>query len=172
MNTYRVKYIPRNEVKKHRSKSDLWIIIENTVYDVSGYRDHPGGKEIFMPFAGNYHLFVNIRKHCLVRDYESACSDLYKSIIMLIRILLGKDASAAFSKFSHGQYALLEMQKYMLGPLVDVDAKPVLSTSAHENTLSSLDPPSISLRSIWSRLALPLAIIAVVGAIKRVTGID
>jgi predicted heme/steroid binding protein len=115
----------------------LWIIIDNSVYDVSGYKDHPGGKEIFLPFAG-------------------------------------KDASAAFSKFSHGQYALLEMQKYMLGPLVEADAKPspFSSTSAHENTLSSLDPPSISLRSIWSRLALPLAIIAVVGAIKRVTGID
>ncbi len=54
MNTYQRKYIPRNEVKKHRSKTDLWIIIENNVYDVSGYKDHPGGKDIFLPFAGNY----------------------------------------------------------------------------------------------------------------------
>jgi len=55
MNTYHRKCIPRNEVKKHRSKTDLWIIIENNVYDVSGYKDHPGGKDIFLPFAGNYY---------------------------------------------------------------------------------------------------------------------
>jgi len=93
--------------------------------------------------------------------------------LSLISMLLGNDASVAFSKFSHGQYALLEMQKYMLGPLVDGEPKPAAfgSASGREGHLS-IDPPSISLRSIWSRLALPLAIIAVVGAIKRVTGID
>ena len=34
------------EVGKHPSKEDLWIVVWNHVYDVTDYQeDHPGGKE-------------------------------------------------------------------------------------------------------------------------------
>eukprot|EP01111_Echinosteliopsis_oligospora_P008868 TRINITY_DN2503_c0_g1_i1.p1 TRINITY_DN2503_c0_g1~~TRINITY_DN2503_c0_g1_i1.p1 ORF type:complete len:200 (-),score=66.69 TRINITY_DN2503_c0_g1_i1:77-595(-) len=41
------------EVAKHNSKQDCWIIIHNKVYDVSTYLDdHPGGWEAIVDWAG------------------------------------------------------------------------------------------------------------------------
>jgi len=41
------------EVAKHTSKTDLWIVIWNHVYNVTDYQeDHPGGKEFLLENAG------------------------------------------------------------------------------------------------------------------------
>ena len=32
-----------SEVTKHRSPEDGWLMINNKIYDVSGWHDHPGG---------------------------------------------------------------------------------------------------------------------------------
>ena len=32
-----------NEITKHRSPEDGWLMINNKIYDVSGWHDHPGG---------------------------------------------------------------------------------------------------------------------------------
>lgn len=41
------------EIRKHNKVSDCWIIIEGAVYDVTSYlRDHPGGLDPFLVFAG------------------------------------------------------------------------------------------------------------------------
>lgn len=41
------------EVEKHNTSSDLWLIIDGQVYDVSGYIDeHPGGEEVILDVAG------------------------------------------------------------------------------------------------------------------------
>ena len=42
-----------DDVQIHRLKNDVWIVIENNVYDVTGWLDHhPGGSEIILEYAG------------------------------------------------------------------------------------------------------------------------
>jgi cytochrome-b5 reductase len=42
-----------DEVAKHVSKTDLWIVVWNHVYNVTDYQeDHPGGKEFLLENAG------------------------------------------------------------------------------------------------------------------------
>jgi len=41
------------EVKKHTTENNLWIIINNNVLDVTDFhRDHPGGSHIILNNAG------------------------------------------------------------------------------------------------------------------------
>eukprot|EP01128_Nolandella_sp_AFSM9_P000623 TRINITY_DN10775_c0_g1_i1.p1 TRINITY_DN10775_c0_g1~~TRINITY_DN10775_c0_g1_i1.p1 ORF type:complete len:565 (+),score=87.08 TRINITY_DN10775_c0_g1_i1:68-1762(+) len=41
------------EVSRHNSEEDCWLVIDNVVYDVTEFLDeHPGGKRIVMGFAG------------------------------------------------------------------------------------------------------------------------
>ncbi|KER19049.1 hypothetical protein T265_12033 [Opisthorchis viverrini] len=45
--------VPWSEVKKHTSVSDRWIVIENSVYDVTHWQyRHPGGRTILGHFGG------------------------------------------------------------------------------------------------------------------------
>ena len=45
--------ISAQEVAKHSSSSDCWIIISNKVYNVSSYlRSHPGGAGAITPYCG------------------------------------------------------------------------------------------------------------------------
>ncbi|XP_045451829.1 cytochrome b5-like isoform X2 [Melitaea cinxia] len=45
--------IALEEVKKHRSKSSVWIIIHNDIYDVSKFlEEHPGGEDALLEYAG------------------------------------------------------------------------------------------------------------------------
>ena len=45
--------ITREEVGRHASKTDCWIVIANSVYDVSSFLDdHPGGPETITALAG------------------------------------------------------------------------------------------------------------------------
>lgn len=42
-----------DDVAKHTSKTDLWIVVWNHVYDITDYQeDHPGGKEFLLENAG------------------------------------------------------------------------------------------------------------------------
>lgn len=42
-----------DEVQKHKSPKDLWIVIYNHVYEMQDYlEDHPGGKEFLLENAG------------------------------------------------------------------------------------------------------------------------
>ena len=41
------------ELAKHITEEDCWILIGETVYDVTKFQnDHPGGKETIFSFAG------------------------------------------------------------------------------------------------------------------------
>jgi len=43
----------KEEIAKHCTNGDCWLIIEGKVYDVSSYmEDHPGGYDIMLENAG------------------------------------------------------------------------------------------------------------------------
>jgi cytochrome-b5 reductase len=44
--------ISRLELARHKKEGDLWFAIEGKVYDVSGFREHPGGIENLLENAG------------------------------------------------------------------------------------------------------------------------
>ena len=48
-----VKYISREEVARHNSATDVWIIVHDRVYDASSWvQHHPGGVDAIMNRAG------------------------------------------------------------------------------------------------------------------------
>lgn len=48
-----MKEYTREEVSKHNTREDLWIIIDNKVHDVTKFiKKHPGGSHIIVDRAG------------------------------------------------------------------------------------------------------------------------
>ncbi|CAI5760181.1 unnamed protein product [Candida verbasci] len=42
-----------DEIEKHKSHDDLWVVLNGKVYDISRYIDeHPGGEEVILDVAG------------------------------------------------------------------------------------------------------------------------
>ncbi|GEQ68550.1 hypothetical protein JCM33374_g2218 [Metschnikowia sp. JCM 33374] len=51
--TTELKTYTFDEVKKHNTADDLWIVYNGQVYDVGNYLDeHPGGEEVIVDCAG------------------------------------------------------------------------------------------------------------------------
>lgn len=47
------------EVAKHKSSDDLWIVIDGNVYDVTDYvEEHPGGADLIEEEAGNLNNII------------------------------------------------------------------------------------------------------------------
>ena len=46
-----LKVIEIAEVNKHSEEGDLWLVLDDLVYDVSEY-DHPGGMDVFKDYFG------------------------------------------------------------------------------------------------------------------------
>src|SRR4029450_4289449 len=62
-----------DEVRQHTSPGDLWLVIDNKVYDVSQWMDeHPGGDFVLLQEAGKdataaFALEGIVRSHCSPR---------------------------------------------------------------------------------------------------------
>ena len=42
------------QVARHKSRTDLWVVIHGNVYNVSDFvAEHPGGEEILLEHAGS-----------------------------------------------------------------------------------------------------------------------
>ncbi|KNC73815.1 hypothetical protein SARC_13627 [Sphaeroforma arctica JP610] len=61
--------VTKEELKKHNTKYDAWMVLRGQVYNVTHFLDfHPGGAEIVVQAAGRdatvlfdkYHSWVNI----------------------------------------------------------------------------------------------------------------
>ncbi|GAB65755.1 cytochrome b5-like Heme/Steroid binding domain containing protein [Plasmodium cynomolgi strain B] len=66
-----IKTFTREEVAKHNTKKDAWVIYKNKVYEITYYLlYHPGGEDILAEQAGNditdyvfqYHPWVNVER--------------------------------------------------------------------------------------------------------------
>ncbi|CAD7960377.1 unnamed protein product [Amoebophrya sp. A25] len=65
------------EVAKHNKLGDLWLIIEDKVYDVSKFANvHPGGKTILLDIVGNeatQHFYAFHRTEVLEKYHSKLC---------------------------------------------------------------------------------------------------
>merc|ERR1711962_232951 len=53
LNNRMSKIFSLEEVKKHNTASDCWMVVHNKVYDVTKFlAEHPGGEEIMLESAG------------------------------------------------------------------------------------------------------------------------
>ncbi|VWU48363.1 cytochrome b5-like heme/steroid binding protein, putative [Hepatocystis sp. ex Piliocolobus tephrosceles] len=64
------KIFTREEVKKHNTYEDAWVIYENKVYNITHYfKYHPGGEDVLLEYAGQditmkvaeQHSYVNVK---------------------------------------------------------------------------------------------------------------
>jgi cytochrome b involved in lipid metabolism len=46
------KVLTWEEVCKHQEEDNVWLVIDNKVYDVSAFKEHPGGYELLVDNAG------------------------------------------------------------------------------------------------------------------------
>ncbi|KAL7935654.1 cytochrome b5-like heme/steroid binding domain-containing protein [Trichoderma chlorosporum] len=108
------------EVAKHASKADLYMIIHDKVYDVSSFVEkHPGGDEILTDVAG--------------RDATEAYDDAghsEKADKILKRLYIGDfDSSAASSSLKKPPVKVLEAPRHVTGTRTFVYAMAFLATT-------------------------------------------
>lgn len=56
-----LKQIPFKEVQQHKEYGDLWVVINDHVYDLSKFADlHPAGRNVIKDYAGNNFYSISI----------------------------------------------------------------------------------------------------------------
>lgn len=64
------KQFTREEIEKHNSEGDCWIVINGKVYDATKVLSwHPGGKEPIMAHAGKVHADTTDEFESIHDDY-------------------------------------------------------------------------------------------------------
>lgn len=68
--------LTREEVAKHNSDEDLFVIVDHKVYDLSDFVDaHPGGSVVLTQVAGQdaTEAFYNLHRHEVLQQYSDFC---------------------------------------------------------------------------------------------------
>eukprot|EP01117_Protostelium_nocturnum_P002097 TRINITY_DN1273_c1_g1_i1.p1 TRINITY_DN1273_c1_g1~~TRINITY_DN1273_c1_g1_i1.p1 ORF type:complete len:343 (+),score=105.25 TRINITY_DN1273_c1_g1_i1:162-1190(+) len=107
------------EVAKHKTESDGWVIIEGEVYDISEFLElHPGGKKILKPYLGRdaSNAFKNEKIH---KHSTRAFNILQK---YKVGRLEGGDISGS-SVFSHPLAKLVDFEKAVLPQVINMPPK-------------------------------------------------
>ncbi|KAI5367181.1 putative cytochrome b5-like heme/steroid binding domain, acyl-CoA dehydrogenase [Septoria linicola] len=68
--------LTREEVAKHTSEEDVWVIVDHKVYDVSDFLEaHPGGEVVLRQVAGQdaTEAFYNLHRQEVLTQYKALC---------------------------------------------------------------------------------------------------
>lgn len=61
-----LKTISLEEVSKHNTENDFWMVVHGKVYDMTNFLpNHPGGKAVLKQFMGKVSVFL---EHCECDD--------------------------------------------------------------------------------------------------------
>ncbi|KIJ67085.1 hypothetical protein HYDPIDRAFT_26487 [Hydnomerulius pinastri MD-312] len=77
MATKTSRVLTREEVSKHNSPDDLWIIVDSKVYDITRFKDlHPGGASVFLeddiPGQDATEVFYSLHRHEVLKRPQYA----------------------------------------------------------------------------------------------------
>lgn len=68
------------DVAKHNSENDLWLVVDGKIYDVTKFiNEHPGGREPFLKHGGEdvTKYFHAVKKHSLSEGLSDFMESLY-----------------------------------------------------------------------------------------------
>lgn len=113
--------IPWDEIAKHNTTDDCWIVINNIVLDVTDYlNQHPGKPQPVMVRAGKGNIIF----------YKIICFILIKRKILIYYVIfyyfiffLLIDATASFQAMYHSQKATVKTFELAIG-VVDPSSQP------------------------------------------------
>lgn len=84
-----LKTFTREEVAKHSSENDCWIIIDSAVYDVTKFADmHPGGAKLLLEYGGKDATgkafdWVNLTSRKTERDISDDFYGLHRQEVLI-----------------------------------------------------------------------------------------
>lgn len=79
--------VTHDELARHTSRDNLWVLVGDTVYDITGLLDtHPGGTGPLLKWAGRDATYVLYDLHTLPTPSGTLLHDLCSRITMLIRV--------------------------------------------------------------------------------------
>ncbi len=79
-NQYQTITLTLDEVAKHNSANDCWLIINNNVYEVTKYiNDHPGGAQKIISFCGQDATVAFATKGKKNKPHSSSANQLLES---------------------------------------------------------------------------------------------
>ncbi|CAL5056853.1 unnamed protein product [Urochloa decumbens] len=154
------------EVGKHNSRKDCWLVIAGKVYDVTAFmEEHPGGDEVLLACTGNNNN--NNPLHFPLSSMGDRLMCSRRKINSLTQsppppsFRAGKDATADFEDIGHSDDAKEMMPQYLIGEL-DAATVPAKLAYAYASDAGATRS-STGAAGAWAtllRLAVPVLLLA------------